>query len=198
MIRVTPAVATRERILAAALTLFSRYGFKRASMEDIASEAGLSRAALYLQFRSKEDIFRELAGGLHEKCLAHAEAALTSDHPLAERLQSAVEAKTVPMIQITNSSPHGAELMDERNRLCGDLATDSEQRFLRLLTGTIQRADDDREIDLATAGLSADSAADLFAAAVHGLKGTDVSTAAYKKRVAAFIRVFVSGLHSTA
>ena len=62
----TPAVSTRARILGAAFTLFGRYGFKRASMEDIASEAGLSRTALYLQFRNKEEIFRELAIGLHE------------------------------------------------------------------------------------------------------------------------------------
>ena len=69
----SPASTTRERILGAAFTLFGRYGFKRASMEDIASEASLSRAALYLQFRNKEDIFRDLARGLHDEGLSQAE-----------------------------------------------------------------------------------------------------------------------------
>src|SRR6266508_6020399 len=91
----SPAISTRERILDAAFTLFGRYGFKRTSMEDIASEAGLSRTALYLQFRNKEDIFRELAAGLHEKALSGAEAALEGDLPVAARLRAAVEAKTL-------------------------------------------------------------------------------------------------------
>src|SRR2546427_283102 len=128
------ATTSRERILIAAFTLFGRYGFRRTSMEDIASEAGLSRGALYLQFRNKEDIFRELAADLHEEALSVAEAALGTQESLSERLRAAVEAKTLRMIEIGHHSPHGSELMDEKNRLCGDLAIDSEKRFQRMLT----------------------------------------------------------------
>lgn len=192
MIRSATA-GTRDRILEGAYTLFSRYGFKRTSMEDIAGEAGLSRAALYLQFRNKEDIFRELAGGLHEKCLATAEAALAGDGPLAESLRAAVEGKTLPMIEITNSSPHGSELMDETNRLCGDLAAESSRRFQEMVAAALERADG-REIDLAGAGVTAAEAADLFAAAIHGLKGTEITPAAFRKRLAPFVGVFVAGL----
>jgi len=167
-------------------------------MEDIAEEAGVSRAALYLQFRNKEDIFRELATGLQERCLSSAEAALEGKGPLAARLQAAVEGKTLPMIEINNTSQHGAELLDERNRLCGDVATESDQRFLRMLRKTLERADAAGEIDLAGAGLTATEAADLFVSAVHGLKGNDnITTAAYKRRVAAFVRVFVVGCASS-
>jgi AcrR family transcriptional regulator len=191
MIRI--ATPTRERILAAAFTLFGRYGFKRTSMEDIASEAGLSRAALYLQFHNKEDIFRALAAGLHEKSLAAAEAALVAG-PLAQRLRAGVEAKALPMIEIAATSPHGSELMDESNRLCGDLATESSRKFERLLTVAFAEADERGEIDLGAAGLKASEAADLFAAAVHGLKGPDVTVAAYRKRLAGLVQVFVAGL----
>jgi AcrR family transcriptional regulator len=114
-------IATRERIHRAAFTLFCRCGFKRTSMEDIAAEAGLSRAALYLQFRNKEDIFRDLARELNAESMALAEAALTERRPLADRLRAAVEARMLRMIEIAYDSPHGSELMDEKNRLCGDL-----------------------------------------------------------------------------
>jgi AcrR family transcriptional regulator len=192
MVRTT--VSTRERILAAAFTLFGRYGFKRTSMEDIASEAGLSRAALYLQFRNKEEIFRDLASGLHEQGLSDAESALKSAQPLAERLRAAVEAKTLRMIEIAYASPHGSELMDEKNRLCGDLATESEQRFQEMLTATFSQANEDGEVDLAVAGLTAPEAADVFAHAVMGLKGGDVTVDAYRARLASLVRVFVAGL----
>src|SRR5438034_90242 len=142
------ATTSRERILTAGFKLFGRYGFRRTSMEDIASEAGLSRAALYLQFRNKEDIFRELAADLREEALSLAEAALGTQKPLSERLRAAVEAKTLRMIEIGHRSPHGSELMDEKNRLCGDLAIESEKRFQRMLIRAFKRGDEEREIDL--------------------------------------------------
>ena len=163
-------------------------------MEDIASEAGLSRAALYLQFRNKEDIFRGLARGLHEEALTQAEAALGEAQPLAQRLRAAVEAKTLRMAEIAYASPHGSELMDEKNRLCGDLATESERLFQEMLTRVFSAAIEAGEVDLASAGLSAVEAADLFANAVYGLKGPEVTLDAYRKRLASFVTVFVAGL----
>ena len=190
----TPPSGTRERILGAAFTLFGRYGFKRTSMENIASEAGLSRTALYLQFRNKEDIFRDLAGGLHKEGLSGAEAALAGERLLVDRLREAVEAKTLRMIEIIQASPHGSELIDEKNRLCGDLATDSERRFQRMFARAFKRADDAREIDLGAARLTAAEAADLFLHAVAGLKAADVPVDVYRRRLASLVRVFVSGL----
>jgi AcrR family transcriptional regulator len=189
-----PPTGTRERILGAAFVLFGRYGFKRTSMENIASEAGLSRTALYLQFRNKEEIFRELAGGLHEEGLSGAEAALAGGGLLVDRLREAVEAKTLRMIEIIQASPHGSELMDEKNRLCGDLAIDSERRFQRMFARAFKRADDAREIDLGAARLTAADAADLFLRAVAGLKAADVPVDVYRRRLASLVRVFVSGL----
>ncbi len=48
---------TRERMLAAARVAFARSGFHGASVEEIASEAGLSTGALYSNFEGKEDLF---------------------------------------------------------------------------------------------------------------------------------------------
>ena len=45
-------------IVSAALAVFSERGFAGAKMEEIAERAGLSKAALYLYFPSKEEVFR--------------------------------------------------------------------------------------------------------------------------------------------
>ncbi len=45
-------------ILEAAFQTFFQYGVKRATMDDIARAAGMSRPALYLVYRNKADIFR--------------------------------------------------------------------------------------------------------------------------------------------
>ena len=122
--RVSASLARRSRFSGATGSSAPRW-------KTLRLRRGFSRTALYLQFRNKEDIFRDLAGGLHEEGLSGAEAALAGDRPLADRLRAAVEAKTLRMIEIIQASPHGSELMDEKNRLCGDLATDSERRFQR-------------------------------------------------------------------
>src|ERR1700690_1630229 len=47
----------KSKILTAARSVFLRYGYKRVSMNDIAEAAGVSRPALYVLFKNKEEIF---------------------------------------------------------------------------------------------------------------------------------------------
>src|SRR3954470_24901736 len=50
--------AREERVLAVALEVFGRYGFRKASMDEIARSADISRQGLYLHFANKEALFR--------------------------------------------------------------------------------------------------------------------------------------------
>lgn len=66
--------ATEERtnqIVVAATKVFSRLGFGKARMDDIAEESRLSKGAVYLYFKSKDDIIaailrRAFAGEMHD------------------------------------------------------------------------------------------------------------------------------------
>jgi AcrR family transcriptional regulator len=55
-----PDPDSRERILAAALELVGRDGLSRLSMDEVAAEAGVSRASLYRLFPGKPALFREV------------------------------------------------------------------------------------------------------------------------------------------
>jgi len=50
----------RERIIQAAIESFSRTGFDRTKMDDIAKRLGLSKGTLYLYFKSKEELFHAI------------------------------------------------------------------------------------------------------------------------------------------
>jgi AcrR family transcriptional regulator len=63
-----PAAAgnTRERILDVALDLFIEQGFDGTSLREIAEQLGVTKAALYYHFTSKDDILMALHLRLHE------------------------------------------------------------------------------------------------------------------------------------
>ena len=54
------AGATRDRILAVALDLFSRRGYEGTSIRDIAEQMELTKAAVYYHFPSKEDLLSDV------------------------------------------------------------------------------------------------------------------------------------------
>jgi AcrR family transcriptional regulator len=56
---------TRERILAVAQELFTRKGYDKTSLRDIAERLEITKAALYYYFPRKEDILLELHLRLH-------------------------------------------------------------------------------------------------------------------------------------
>lgn len=49
-------ISTRERILVAAAELFAQRGFSSASLQHVADQLGITKAALYYHFESKDDI----------------------------------------------------------------------------------------------------------------------------------------------
>jgi AcrR family transcriptional regulator len=58
--KAAPEASTRDRILEAALDLFSRQGFAASSMRQIAAEVGMRASSLYNHFPGKDAIFSAL------------------------------------------------------------------------------------------------------------------------------------------
>ena len=48
--------STRERIQQTAIALFSEHGYEHTSLREIAEQLGVTKAALYYHFKTKEDI----------------------------------------------------------------------------------------------------------------------------------------------
>lgn len=78
--------AHRTAILEAATEVFSRFGFKKASVDDIARRAGIGKGTVYLHFGSKEELFATVArdtwGRVFEEIRAALRQARTPDAKL--------------------------------------------------------------------------------------------------------------------
>ncbi|MGD0455236.1 MAG: TetR family transcriptional regulator, partial [Solirubrobacteraceae bacterium] len=51
---------TRERLIAAAGTVFAERGYMQASLDEISATAGLTKGAIYSNFGSKDELFYAL------------------------------------------------------------------------------------------------------------------------------------------
>jgi AcrR family transcriptional regulator len=79
--------AKREQILDGAKRCFMNLGFEAASMNEITSEAGVSKGTLYVYFEGKEDLFAELIDRERSKLIAIAQHNLEEGHSIADALQ---------------------------------------------------------------------------------------------------------------
>lgn len=106
-----------ERILDAAARLISHYGYDKTTVSDIAEAAGVSKGAIYLHYKSKEELFEALIFREGEKLVAD----------LLDRIQSDPRGGTIfglyqHAILASLNSPLIHALMTRDSRVVGDLA----------------------------------------------------------------------------
>ncbi len=125
--------ATRQRIVAAAATLFNQRGFAGCSMSDVMEATGLEKGGVYRYFASKEDLAREAFGHALRGSLR-----LRTDD--LEEGTSAVEHLRVSIarfIEVPSQTPGGCPLMntaidaDDGNPVLRELARKGLQTWKR-------------------------------------------------------------------
>ncbi|WP_417069666.1 TetR/AcrR family transcriptional regulator [Niveibacterium terrae] len=154
----------------AAIALFSRYGFRKTAMLDIARAAGISRASLYLSFCSKEEVFRSVSIRLHEAAMAEVEAAFAGAGGALERIERALSAFMLGLTAPIMQSPHGQELVDANTALAADITGAAKARLLEGVSRELARAAGAGEIGLAALGVSSDELARMIVSAADGFK----------------------------
>jgi TetR/AcrR family transcriptional repressor of uid operon len=80
-------IEIREKIIKAAMDAFSKNGFDRTRMDDVAKTADLSKGTIYLHFKSKEDLFYAIC----ENNLAEAKQKISIMFAEKEDLVSQIE-----------------------------------------------------------------------------------------------------------
>ena len=171
----------RAPLLDAAAQIFLRYGFRKASMDDVATAAGLSRQALYLRFESKEELFREAVEHVLDSARLAAESALDASGRLEERLLSAFRALHATHFSHPSTAAHMGELMEASLAIIGPRIHSLQAPFLDHLARAF-----------AAAGASAREArelADTLDAASQGIKHRASNLAEYEEQMTRVIRV---------
>lgn len=157
-------------ILEAALPVFVRHGFRKTSMADIARAAGISRAALYLSFGSKEELFRAGSERAHAKTMRSVEAALAGDGDVFSRIELAIAAFQRDLIVPFAGSADAAELFDANMTLAKDVTLAARARLVALLARALADAQARNAITLDALKASPTDLAGIIVAAMEGIK----------------------------
>ena len=103
------------RILAAAAALIIRYGYDKTTVDEIAQEAGVSKGAIYLHFKSKEDLFEALV-------LRESEAITARFYELLDADPRGVSIFTIYLygMRVLDDSPLLKAIYTRDRRILGD------------------------------------------------------------------------------
>lgn len=116
---------TKERILAAALDLFSQNGFAGTNIRELSGSLGMGKSSLYRHFESKEEIWNTLL----DELIAYYEARFGSpEHlpPVPDSLEQLV-AMTIRMVDFT---VHDEKVVKSRKMLSIEQFRDERARDL--------------------------------------------------------------------
>lgn len=184
----------RQQILDTSLAVFCRYGFQKTSMLDIAQAAGMSRAALYLHFRNKEDVFRSGSERAHAEVMRQVEAALATGTDVMHRIEGALAAFLQGLMEQISASAHGQELFDANMALAGDITREARAKLVSLLARALADANAAGEISLAAVGSQAMDLAALIVATVDGIKHAQGGGSNLRDGISLFMRLLRAAL----
>jgi len=163
------------QILDAALPVFVRFGFRKTSMADIARAAKISRASLYLSFKSKEELFRAGSMRAHALTLDNVAAMLDGQGSVLDRVEAAIVVFQRELIAPFGGSADAEELFAANMALAADITLAAREKLLSMLTQKLIVAIESKEIDLAPLQARPAQLANIIVAAMDGIKHTQWS-----------------------
>lgn len=126
-----------QAILDAATQVFARFGFAKASVDDIARRAGVGKGTVYLHFENKEALFatvvRNVWGRVTEGQLAAMRGLRTPDG----KLRAFLGARLDQLTAIARTLQIAEETARELLPLAMPYLTESRERELQIIEGII-------------------------------------------------------------
>ncbi len=147
MAREQQRVATRERLLSAAVTLFSRTWISQVSVADICRTAGMSNGAYYRYFSSREEIFLEILNRYYDMLCSALETVQGSS--VSERIQSLCEV----IFRLSEEEREITQIFRQGQYRYYDYELKINQLYEQHLTETLGRAPSAGELIYIMAGI---------------------------------------------
>src|SRR6202048_4427103 len=129
--------AKPNAIVLAALELFTQYGYRKTSIDDIAQAARVAKRTVYLHFENKAAVFLAILDHLGDRVRQRCAAAERAGGTAVRRLTGLLDAYFGMGFELFSKSEHMPELEETFSKLArsriGDLNTEYQERLARFL-----------------------------------------------------------------
>lgn len=185
----------RAQIIEAAMKVFSREGFHKARMEDIAEEAELSKGALYWYFKSKDKIISAILSGLFERELSSVAAYAVQGDTARGTLEKMGELISDDFISMKPfiSIIYEFWAMSMRNKAIGDVIREMMWRYVEVFIPIFEHGVENGEFRQ----LDARDTAMAFGALIEGsilIWSYDMNNLDFKELITKGIAIFLDGV----
>jgi len=181
-------------ILQAAFQTFFHYGVKRATMDDIARAAGMSRPALYLVYKNKTDIFRACVIAMTEELRGKLDAIANSTGSAEARIVQVVRVGIVEPHETIGASAHADELFALKSEVGADLFRDWMKLIEAAIAEILAQEASAGRVTLEAAGVDAAEIAALITDGAEGFKLRMTSAEELARRLETFVRLMIGPL----
>src|SRR6202047_3788040 len=162
--------AKPNAIVLAGLRLFTQYGYRKTSIDDIARAAQVAKRTVYLHFENKAAVFLAILEYLGDQVRERSAAAERAGGAAVDRLTGLLDAYFGMAFELFSKSEHMPELEETFSKLArariGDLNTEYEARLARFLR-SLERTG---EIGAPPRGLSVEQLVHILVRAAEGAK----------------------------
>ena len=136
--------ARKNQILNAAEDVFNQKGFEDARMDDIAEETGLSKGALYLYFKSKDDLIVAILDRIFQREFIHLERLRDDEGSATEAIQKIADLMAHDIMGMVRLMPiiYNFLAMAFRNKYVRHALKQYLNRYMENLIPIIQRGID--------------------------------------------------------
>lgn len=159
-------------------------------MGEIAEAAQISRPALYLMYRSKEEVLAATVAHVFDAMLLELEEGVAARQDPLEQLKFAFEVWCVRQYEIVHHTPDAADLLENGHQLAGAAWEAADARFETVLVGILDRAPRGEP----GCGLSMNRVAQVLATAVPGMKVAARSAPELRSMIDDLLRLVLDGL----
>jgi TetR/AcrR family transcriptional regulator, regulator of autoinduction and epiphytic fitness len=162
--------AKPNAILLAALELFTRYGYRKTSIDDIAQAAQVAKRTVYLHFENKAAVFLAILEYLADQVRERYVAAERMDGTAVDRLTGLLDAYFGTGFELFSESEHMPELEETFSKLARTRIRTLNTEYEDLLARFLHSLEKTREIGRPPQGLTVEQIVHILVQAAEGAK----------------------------
>lgn len=156
----------QKKIIMCAIEVITRYGVRKATMGDIADQAGISRQTLYASYKNKEEILAATIRYSTDKTIEEVEKAWSVQVKLSEKIDVFFEMAIIFYFKAMADMPDWKDIISGHNNIGPEEKRAAEDRKADLLTSLFVEYDE----PLKKNGSNAKDYAEFFASSASNFK----------------------------